>query len=333
MWSCIENDMLRKKYTMAFISTTAKHSDDFLRLPDKEILGDDTIHLLVTNESIATKLFKYLNGKVPDIFIDIERKQEIDLMKLAEESINDSRIHPYKPNDITVEAADQLLLYHFQGNLTGKNVLLYGNGNINAKLAIRLTERNANVYLYGRNQKKSKDLANAINLILPAYSPNVVRVFDDEELFDAMVSFISAEKVITSDFVAYLKSGGIALDGGIGNYTEEFIFDAINKGINVLRLDVRIGLPFLEASTKAVKHSFFQEIMGQREISNISIVAGGIIGASGSVIVDRIDQPKQIIGVANGIGGVKNESTLSDHDKRAIKIINEYIIQSKQEDL
>ncbi|OCA88927.1 hypothetical protein [Pseudobacillus wudalianchiensis] len=320
-----------KMYKLMLLSTTAKKDRELVILPSRNINGFQSLNILVTNVEDATKLLRKADGIVENILVDVERKQEIDLWKVARETLRFSKLIPYKPNDITLEAADQLLLHHFTQSLCGRNVLIYGTGNIATKLAIRLAERNANVFIIGRNKEKVEMIVKTINSILPTYSQHPVRLFNGTEKLDAFLSFVSAERVVQEEIAEYLNSNGIAVDGGISNFTENLISSLIKKGIRTLRLDVRLGLPFLEASIASREQTFFSKVMGEGLIKGIPVVAGGIMGKSGVVIVDRIQTPSQVIGIANGIGGVKHESTLTDIDKRAIEAVQEYLLQSEQE--
>lgn len=232
-----------------------------------------------------------------------------------------------------MEAADKLLNHHFQNNIESKKILIYGTGNISFKLALRLAEKNAKIYLLGRNLKKLEKLAETINLVIPNYTLHNVTSFDYSVELDAIVSFVSAEKVVPGNMSNYLKSGGIAVDGGIGNFSESFIEESIKKEIKVRRLDVRIGLPFIYANLEAVKQNFFEDVMGEKIILGAKVVSGGVIGDVGSIIVDQIAKPSQVIGIANGIGGVKNDSILTKGERDSLSSITKYILQSNQKSI
>lgn len=315
-----------KSYDLLLLSTTSKKGKEFVVLPSRTINGFLSLNVLVTDEKYAIDILQKADGVIDTILVDVEGKQEINLWQIAREKLQTSKLLPYKPNDVTLEAADQLLLNHFLYDVTEKNIMIYGTGNIATKLAIRLAERNANVFLAGRKIEKVEMLTRAINSILPAYSSHLVSVFNQDEKLDAILSFVSAERIISANFAELLSKDGIAVDGGIGNFTESFITALIEKGSKILRLDVRLGLPFLEAHLLSIDQPFLNEVMGEREIEGFPIVAGGIVGKNGAVIVDQIQKPKQIIGIANGIGGVKHESTLTDADRYAIKTVKRYLL-------
>ncbi|KML41334.1 hypothetical protein [Cytobacillus firmus] len=320
------------KYEYLLISTTAKKNVDFQLLPNRHINDRLSLNIQIGNKELAEEIFRSIDGRIDNVLIDIERKQSINLWKIAKKNFKISRLYPYKPNDITMEAADRLLLNHFNSDLENKVILVYGTGNIGTKLALRLAERNSKVYLLGRNKDKVNQIITVLNSVSPFYTEEKLCYFDVEKFkgeLDGVISLVSGERVIPEVFANFINENGIAIDGGIGNFSEAFISRIIKRNIRILRLDVRVGLPFIEASVNADGNSFFKSYMGVQKINGVTVVAGGIIGKDGSVIVDKIEKPSQVIGIANGIGGVKNESAFTKGDREAIVKISEYISQSK----
>jgi len=326
----LEQDLLNNNYGYILISTTAKHDTKILRLPNRIINGEKSANILISDEGIARYIFKLIDGIIPIALVDVEQKQSINLFKIAKEIFIKTIVLQYKPNDITVEASDQLLLNHFSSDLTHKKILICGTGNISTKLAIRFAERQANVFIMGRKRDKANHLIESINMILPSYTTHSLSYFDSTIQYDAILSFVSAENVIDHHLANVLENFSIAVDGGIGNFTDCFIAETKKRNIRTLRLDVRIAEPFLSAGVRANNDPFFYEVMGEKEYKNIKIVAGGIIGSEGAVIVDRLKEPTQLIGIANGTGGVKSESDLTNGEKKSLAIINKLIVQNRK---
>ncbi|GAA3324539.1 hypothetical protein GCM10020331_052820 [Ectobacillus funiculus] len=86
--------------------------------------------------------------------------------------------------------------------------------------------------------------------------------------------------------------------------------------LNCFRLDVRLGFLYTLLPLLDDVRAFFNDVQGKAFVDNITIVSGGIIGASGDIIVDNIKHPRQVIGIANGLGGLKdtNDYTVSDQE-------------------
>ncbi|MFQ6585403.1 NAD(P)-binding domain-containing protein [Priestia megaterium] len=319
---------------LATVGTTARDSIDFVVLPRRKALNFYSINFLVSDSKVAEQCFRFLDGKVKFILIDVEAKKKIDIENIARTNIKKSIIIPYKPNDVTLEAADLFLLNHFNLSIKHKNILIYGAGNLGTKLALRLAERGANIYMYSRNHNKVKQISDTLNLILPKYSTNKIKSISNTEdfsdYFDAIVSFIAADKVINKNIIFSLKKEALVLDGGINNYTPEFYFHSHQKLLKCFRLDVRLSFYYSLCPLLNDVKDFFTDIQGIGFIEEVRIVSGGIIGDSGDVVVDKINSPQQIIGIANGIGGLKDLDSYTHFDKYKIQKLQKKLPLNKE---
>lgn len=305
-----------------FISTTSKHNTPFIELPQKYIFDKLSRNVLISEKDILVQFLNDNNSEETIFVIDCETKQGISLFDVAK-SIDEIHCIPYKPNDITLEATDLILLDFFDDILTDRNIGIYGTGNIATKLAIRLAERNANVYISGRNTTKVDNVVNCINQT--TFNTSNVARFTENDKLDCLVSFVSGSEVIDSSYLNYLTDGALCLDGGIGNFTKEFIANGNKLGLDIRRVDVRMGDLILEAHIKSRLNNPFHKYVGRKKYQDITMVGGGIIGKENDVIVDDISGPKTVIGLADGFGGVKRKVSLSDIEKERIHKINEYI--------
>ncbi|MEG9296024.1 NAD(P)-binding domain-containing protein [Mangrovibacillus sp. Mu-81] len=328
--SALMEIILNNKPEYLLVGSTARKSKKFSILPNRTINNMVASSILITDQYTCNHILGLVDGKVPVILADIEGKQDVNIFASAKKVIRHSRIIPYKPNDMTLEAADVLLNKHFNYDLINKNILIFGTGNLAGKLALRLSERNASVTISGRNQQKASQLANLINILLPKFSHNTVKAFthnkSDENQFDALVSFVSAERVLNSNYFKYLTPDALVVDGGINNLSEELIELKNHKDLSIIRLDTRIGLPFVESFLNAFDNDFFQNVVGEKKIDGVNCVAGGIIGSHGDIILDNISSPTQVIGVANGLGGLKDEGEYNSADKRQLSILQQRIL-------
>ena len=75
-------------------------------------------------------------------------------------------------------------------------------------------------------------------------------------------------------------------------------------------------------------NSQFSQIIGRDIINNHPVVAGGIMGQDGQVIIDRIVKPTRVIGIANGIKKTKNESDLSAEEHIKVREVQSFIEQN-----
>lgn len=330
------NEMLRKelKYLKEYnnssimISTTAKHALDFRVLPRRNILGVLAISCFMINEECMLKeTLSFFDGKVDYVYIDVELKQSLNLFKVAKEVIKKSKLVSVKPNDTTIESCDLLIRNYFEDNIYNKNVIIIGTGNLASKMAVRLAERQAYVYLIGRTKEKENRHIEALNSFLPKYSSPIQSIEGSQlvEQVDLVVSFLSGEFTKNETLFPLIHQDTFIIDGGINNFSNDFIQRMLLKNVHITRLDTRIALPYQFLSTHEYTNAFFNDVYGESIIQGVSVVAGGYIGKKGSVIVDSTKQPNQVIGIADGRGGVKASEQLSETDRSRIQEIQQTI--------
>jgi 4-hydroxy-2-oxovalerate aldolase len=97
-----------------------------------------------------------------------------------------------------------------------------------------------------------------------------------------------------------------------GSLSDESIGALHAVKVRVERLDVRAALSGL-VSTHLETEDICHHVLGRGRVGGVEVVAGGLLGRKGEVIVDRIDRPTEIIGVANGRGGLLEGEALADH--------------------
>src|SRR5699024_9836335 len=127
-------------------------------------------------EALRETIF-YFDGKVDSIYVDVEQKQDINLFGIARKMIRHSNLVAVKPNDTTLESCDLLIRYQFNDDLYDKKVIVVGTGNLASKIAVRLAERQAKVFIKGRTLEKEKNLVNKFNPLTRFFSFLSVRPF------------------------------------------------------------------------------------------------------------------------------------------------------------
>ena len=309
------------------INTTAKHSIDFSVLPRRVIEARALSSFMINKPEILQQLLEYFDGKVDEIFIDIELKQEINLYGIAQQYVKNSELITVKPNDTTLESCDLLIRNHFNDNLTDKNVIVIGTGNLASKIALRMSERQCNVYIKGRSSEKEAKIIEGLNMILPNYNSKIKSYdcLEKEQKADLIISFLSGLFEEEGLLKPHVTHNTFMIDGGINNFSSDFVNEMLNSDVNITRLDTRIALEYQLLSTSDYIKSFFSEVYGQREMNGIMVASGGYIGKEGTVIVDNIQQPNQIVGIADGSGGVKKNEQLREKDRHSIQTIKEAI--------
>ena len=281
------------------LSTARRHARGIQRLPDRFDRGVRVAAIQVETDEQARAVLKHLDGPDRVLHLDVERKQDLHLMQVAREVVRQAEIRQIKPNDLTVDALQALLVDRLGPDLADVPITVLGTGNLAFKFALRLAESGACVGLAGRSADKVALLVRAINAVLPEYTPHRV-VLHQLATTRVLVSAVTSEGVVDVGWVSTLQKPALCIDVGIGNLAPEFIEAAIAGGHECVRLDVRSAGDPLPLHP----NPFFERVAGRRALAGASLVAGGLIGHRGEIVVDQIQRPTSVIGVANGTGGL-----------------------------
>lgn len=265
----------------------------------------------------AVDVSEIVDGKVDYVLVDAEKKIS-DKMSLSGNSANVERsvreviaksvLWIYKGNDIAVDAIDSFLTYLTKDSLRGlggKKITILGAGNLGCKLALKLVERGACVFITRREPKKVNIIAEALNYIKPAYTTSkVTGLTDNEEAAkeaDVLIGMTQGIPVITSKIIENLSQGALIIDGGKGTLCAS-AFETIERlKVDVYRLDISGSFEGLIHNLFATEN-LIKKKMGRRMFNAEPIVSGGLLGRKGEIVVDNINNPKIVYGIANGSG-------------------------------
>lgn len=293
------NDISDDAQHVMILSTARRHARGVQRLPDRFDRGRRVAAVQVETDEQAREIFHGLDVPGRVLYVDVERKQDLHLMEVARKVVLHAEVRQIKPNDLTVDALQALLVDRIGPDLTNVPITVVGTGNLGFKFALRLAESGAEIGLVGRSEEKEDLLVRALGSILPAYTPHKVsagRLPSSRVLIGA----VTAEGIIDTPWLESLSPSAICIDVGIGNLAPTFIAAAIRAGHECVRLDVRSAGDPLPLHP----NPFFSEVAGRREMAGASIVAGGLIGELGEIVVDKIADPTTVIGVARGNGSL-----------------------------
>lgn len=316
----------KNKKTCFLIGTTKKNSNkNFYFTPFRESQKTFYMGAIVYNNNSAKIISKKIDGKVNYIFIDIEKKIKnrqdilVNVERSAKQTINKSIIKNYKPNDLTVNSIENFIQDYYRTDrkgVGGKKILVAGAGNIGFKIALRLLESGASIYLTRRNKKKLKLINAALNTIKPeqtkakSFIVNIKKIL--LENFDIIIG--CANKNIIFKTVNKFKKIPLIIDVGKNTFDKKNIKNLSELKIPIFRLDVENSLSsFIDYSISA--ENFFDGIY-LRNIGKLKLIKKGILGNKGDIIVDNVLNPKRIIGICGKDGLLEN---LPDKKYKIIK--------------
>ena len=325
-----------KKTAFLIGNTSKSNNKQFYLTPLREFNKIILFGAIIYNEKIAVQISKMIDGKVDYVFVDSEKKikksniyigDAANIERTVRENISKSNLMTYKGNDLTVEALDLLISNKSRNEIKGlgsKKISILGAGNLGSKIALKLVERGAKVFIYRRNLKKLRLLTKALNMIKPdsteqkiSYSSNIYKVAKNA---DIIIGSTDGVPIVDKKMLINSKKNVYVVDVGKGTVKKNAIKYAIEKNITIFRLDITAALSGMIESNIYFKN-LLEKSIGHKVINGQKIVSGGLLAEENDVIVDNINNPKKIYGLSNGKGDIKNSISKKDNQRfKKIKI-------------
>lgn len=203
----------------------------------------------------------------------------------------------YSDKEMWAHAAVVHLAKLLPGGLTGKCVALTGVPALATRAALALSEAGASVRL----DERLEDEARALMRFAPGVSCEPLESAAAEA--DAVVSLSPRDPAVDAPVVERMAGEALLYDGGIGSLSPEAVEVAEARGMRVVRIDMRPSLASTALELIGIRR-VVEEHMGRETWEGVPVVAGGLLGKAGEVIVDSISRPARVIGVADGRGGI-----------------------------
>ncbi len=297
-------------------NTRVLHESNFYLTPTRIIDNILITGIVVFSETEGQKVFSEVDGKVDFIFVDCEKKSKnrkeglFNLERLSTEIIKKSKLKFYKGNDITTDSIDFFIFSYFKLKnelIGGKNILIIGIGNIGFKIALKLVERGANIYLKSSSKIKSRNFSDAINSIKPNETISRVHIYDEKKeiKYDSII-LTHLKPIADNDRVfKNINNDLIVLDVGKGCLNGNQIQMLKSKGIKAFRLN--IGDVFINHILSNIKENKIFNLPRKKLLKNmVNLIEPGIIGNENDIVVNSIDSPDIIYGICDGLGGLKS---------------------------
>ena len=258
-------------------------------------------NLILRDATLLPALVDRFEDVVSVFFVDCEVKAEIDLAAAARRAIAPQKLHFFKPNDFTVEAADEWIAQRMP-DLIGVRTAVVGAGNVGAKLALRLAERGCEVRLMGLRAASLEATVRGLNAIKRGAGSIVATTDIGAACVDARLVVGCTPGTPAVDAAALTVAGDVLLlDVGNGCFAPEVIDAAQRRGLMIEVLSPTAGWEGFVRRYSATRE--LQQGLGRRQLDNgVWIVSRGVMGSAGDVLVDDVSRPGRIIGICNGMG-------------------------------
>lgn len=284
-----------------------------IRVTSKLVAGS----VLICSVADAQAIARSVDGRVDYVLVDTEKKigsemygtdDSGNIERAVREIVSRSTVLTYKGNDLTVDVIDCFLAQFVTDEprgVGGKKIAIIGAGNLGSKVALKLVERGAHVTITRRNREKLEAIVTALNLIKPYETIAEVKGTTDNESAaegaDILIGMTGGIPVITAKMIDRLASDALIMDGGKGCIFQDAAQRAEERGLMILRVDIRAGFAGQVAMLLEMER-ILKDSIGRRLLGGISIVSGGVFGRAGEVVVDCVNRPKMVYGVADGAG-------------------------------
>lgn len=269
-------------------------------------------------EKQAIEVARTADGFVDFILLDAESVVRAPrLYETLKKEITKSKILLYKETDAWVNAVATLLSRLTEIN--GKKILICGCNSLSFKLTLNLAERGGEIILWDPDKEKLQRGVEALNLLKKEGSRIINFATDLPRIcnkIDILISFALRKPIINEKIVRNLRPNTLILDAAVGSITPGAVRAAHRKHINIYRVDMRAGLSG-EVVNVLETDEVVEKNAGYKKIAGVPVVAGGLVGEKGDVVVDSISNPTRVIGIADGTGRLLEK--IGPNEKAKIK--------------
>ena len=296
------NSLSKKSGKIAVLTITKSMKDEnvktfipFIRVTNNTIIGN----VETENPDALKQMIEEVDGLIDFILLD-----ESLAVEISDIPAKVSKLLYYSEASAQVNAAEAYL-----GNLNAKKrgvkYVISGINQVSLSFAERLIQKNISVSLHDDSPEvldAAVKLLEQKNKFIFSDSIGKVSLMINDEDFDGVIGF----KKCNSEFetlIPKVKKSGFIMDAYIGSFSEDFITLARHHKLAVYRLDMRAGLAS-EVSLRLETHNLINNVFGKVFIDEVPVVAGGVVGELGMVVVDSLSKPTKILGIANGKGGL-----------------------------
>lgn len=273
----------------------------------------------VGSSAQLSSVLEAVDGAVDIILLDVDRKSAFAESpgRLARACLKQSRLLTYSDDRIWLDAVENQIVRLLEEVVDGVPIVIAGDHPRSRRLALRLADRGAQVALVcdpGRTRSTADPLAylahEAARLPVATLDSDAPELTDWLQRAHLVAAWPREEAWFGSEYVAKLSPETYLIDAGIGSLMPEALDVIWRHGARLIRVNI---WPALSGALEQAHESarVCEEALGWSELGGIPVVAGGAIGRDGDIIVDSVNNPTRVIGLADGRGGV-----VFDYDKQ-----------------
>lgn len=285
-----------------------------------------------STEMQLVDILKNAEGKVDTILLDIDRRRIFGpqmAAHTASELLNKTRLLIYSDSRLWAEAVKDQVVRLLDEQVQGTKIVIAGDHRRSRLLALMLIDYGADVTVIVRHQEEEDEYSQATNVFTQTDYP-----LDDYVDAEHAAEVLGLARLVVvwpswgtwfdEGYAAHLRKGTYLIDAGI----KSIVPAGLAKAQEVGALPIRINIWPTLAGTLLAAHVGSQSQAKRGTIDTVPVVSGGAIGERGAIVVDDIEHPSRIIGVADGEGGLMvHTADFAEQIRRVTEAINLQRIQ------
>jgi 4-hydroxy-2-oxovalerate aldolase len=261
--------------------------------------------LEIGGDSQLKSVIESIDGVVDALLVDANPRPflKAGLSEMAWPLVRTSRLLTYSDSELWART----VMYELKAltpHQDGARVVIAGIRAESKRLAAHLADQGVHLVLSGASRSELESTASALRTLGDAAAvdvePDLRRAVKGAA---AIAAFHLHEPLLDRDVMAGIDDGSLVFDATIGAIQPDAIQDALDRGIRIVRPDMRAAMAG-EVAAQLGMAATTRELMGRAEIAGWPVVAGGLVGALGDVVVDSISNPSRVVGVADGRGRI-----------------------------
>jgi 4-hydroxy-2-oxovalerate aldolase len=241
---------------------------------------------------------------------------------VPDDALTQSRLLLYADHEMWARATVSHLTALLGHALQGRLLAVTGVPRLALRAAVALAEAGATVFL----DRALENEAGGLGRLCPGIGLQALET--SAAAADAVVSLSPRMPSVDVACAQAMRGGAILYDGGIGSVARDAVPVAEAGGVRVVRVDMRPSLAATALELIGMTR-IVDTHMGRESWNGVSVVAGGLIGREGEVIVDSISTPSRVIGIADGKGGILRAADGVDAVRRVRQAIAEKRLAGK----
>jgi 4-hydroxy-2-oxovalerate aldolase len=266
-------------------------------------------NVMLAGQDLLGPLLNWVDGLTDYVLLDPAEAT------LTGEALKKSILLLYSDHEMWARATVVHLCSLLEPRTRDSTVVITGVPALAVRAAVAFAEVGARVLV-------DENIGSSCRALAPHYLLECAPLEEAVGQADAVVSLSPRKPAIQRAHVQKMRRGTILYDGGIGSLERDAVPAAEERGIRVFRVDMRPSLAATAVERIAMRR--LVTFHAGRDIwDGVSVVAGGLIGREGEIIVNSISYPTRVIGVADGIGGILR----ADGDDRAVQTVRRVIAQ------